>query len=241
MDSSRGRLRKQVVSSLVWVWWVTDLTMFEFESRTFRYFTFIFVSFGESCLLVSWCAGGMCDMVDSDEDHGRSRRPDAEDWGWLHRSGTLWSNDREVRWRRVRSAPYTWRRGVRVYWLSLKTKVDGLSVVWPQNQWDCLLVVWPQNHCDGLSVVWQSKPLERFLWFGLKTGGDGFSWFGLKTGGSGFWFGPQNRQLRFGDLSFKVTTTVFFCWDLKTKQTLVYRLRLKTDGGIRRRGTRIKM
>jgi hypothetical protein len=34
--------------------------------------------------------------------------------------------------------------------LSLKTKVDSLSVV-------C-----PQNHCD------------RFLWFGLKTGGDGF-------------------------------------------------------------------
>jgi hypothetical protein len=52
--------------------------------------------------------------------------------------------------------------------LSLKTKVDGLSVVWPQN------------HCDN------------FFWFGLKTGGDGFSglaskpvavvsWFSLKT------------------------------------------------------------
>jgi hypothetical protein len=52
--------------------------------------------------------------------------------------------------------------------LSLKTKVDGLSVVWPQNHWD------------------------GFLWFGLKTGGDGFSglaskplatvsWLSLKT------------------------------------------------------------
>jgi hypothetical protein len=48
------------------------------------------------------------------------------------------------------------------FWLSLKTKVDGLSVVWPQNHWD------------------------GFLWFGLKTGGDGFSRFGLKIGGSGF-------------------------------------------------------
>jgi hypothetical protein len=46
--------------------------------------------------------------------------------------------------------------------LSLKTKVDGLSVVWPQNHWD------------------------SFLWFGLKTGGDGFPGFGLKTGGDGF-------------------------------------------------------
>jgi hypothetical protein len=59
----------------------------------------------------------------------------------------------------VRSAPDTGRLGARVSWLSLKTKVDGL------------LVVWPQNHSDG------------FLQFGLKTGGDGFSRFGLKTGG----------------------------------------------------------
>jgi hypothetical protein len=32
----------------------------------------------ESRLLVSWCVGDMCDMVGSDEDHGRSRRPGAE-------------------------------------------------------------------------------------------------------------------------------------------------------------------
>jgi hypothetical protein len=54
------------------------------------------------------------------------------------------------------------RREARVSWLSLKTKVDGLSVVWPQNHWD------------------------SFLRFGLKTSGDGFSWFDLKTGGVGF-------------------------------------------------------
>jgi hypothetical protein len=46
--------------------------------------------------------------------------------------------------------------------LSLKTKVNDL--------W----VVWPQNHSDS------------FCRFGLKTGGDGFHWFGLKTGGNGF-------------------------------------------------------
>jgi hypothetical protein len=60
------------------------------------YFYFIFVSFRESCLLVSWCAGGRCDMACSDENHGRSRRPSTEDQGWLHRSGTRWPGDREV-------------------------------------------------------------------------------------------------------------------------------------------------
>jgi hypothetical protein len=55
-----------------------------------------------------------------------------------------------------------WRQGARVSYLSLKTKVNGLSVVWPQNHWD------------------------GFLLFGLKTVGAGFSRFGLKTGGSGF-------------------------------------------------------
>jgi hypothetical protein len=34
-------------------------------------------------LLVLWCAGDRCDMVGSDEDCGKSRRPSAEDRGWL--------------------------------------------------------------------------------------------------------------------------------------------------------------
>jgi hypothetical protein len=42
--------------------------------------------------------------------------------------------------------------------LSLKTKVDGLSVVWPQNHW------------DGFSSVWASKPMAMVCeWFDLKT------------------------------------------------------------------------
>jgi hypothetical protein len=47
----------------------------------FSCFIFIFVSCGESRLLVSWCAGGRYGMAGSDDDRGRSRRPDAEDWG----------------------------------------------------------------------------------------------------------------------------------------------------------------
>jgi hypothetical protein len=59
--------------------------------------------------------------------------------------------------------------------LSLKTKVDGLSVIWPQNHW------------DDFSSVWASKPMVTVCeWFGLKTCYDDFRWFGLKTSGDGF-------------------------------------------------------
>jgi hypothetical protein len=88
------------------------MVRFEFKSGIVSfYFSFIFVSFGESHLLVSWCAGGRCDMACNDEDHGRSRRPGAEGRGWSHRSGTQWPSDREVGWHRVRSVPCTWRQG----------------------------------------------------------------------------------------------------------------------------------
>jgi hypothetical protein len=100
---------------------------FEFESEIVLFcFSFILVSFEESRLLVSWCAGGRCGMACSDEEHGRSRRPGVEDRGWSHRSITQWPGSREVGWRRVRSAPDTWRLGARVSWLNLKTKVNGL-------------------------------------------------------------------------------------------------------------------
>jgi hypothetical protein len=60
--------------------------------------------------------------------------------------------------RRVRSASCTWRRGAWVSWLSLKTKVNGLSVVWLQNHWNCF------------SSVLASKPMATVCkWFDLKT------------------------------------------------------------------------
>jgi hypothetical protein len=63
--------------------------MFEFESGTILFcVSFIFVLFGESRLLVSWCAYGRCGIACSDEDHDRSRKSGAEDRGWSHRSGT---------------------------------------------------------------------------------------------------------------------------------------------------------
>jgi hypothetical protein len=84
------------------------LARIEFESGTVSFcFYFTFVSFRESCLLVSWCAGDRCGMTCSDEDRSRSRIPSAEDRGWSHRSGTRWPGGREVGWRGVRSAPGT--------------------------------------------------------------------------------------------------------------------------------------
>jgi hypothetical protein len=71
--------------------------MFEFKSElVLFYFSFIFVLFGESRLLVSWYAGDRCGMACSDEDRGRSKRPGVEDRGWSHRSSTRWSDDQEV-------------------------------------------------------------------------------------------------------------------------------------------------
>jgi hypothetical protein len=86
------------------------LARFEFKSRIVLFFlSFTFVSFGESRLLVSWCAGDRYGMACSDEDRDRSRRPDAEDRRWSHRSDTRWLDGRDVGWHRVRSAPGTWK------------------------------------------------------------------------------------------------------------------------------------
>jgi hypothetical protein len=88
--------------------------------------------------------------------------------------------------------------------LSLKTKVDGLLVVWPQNHWD------------------------GFLQFGLKTGGDGFLWFGLKTGGNGFLVEHQNQGGGgFPGLGLKTSSYCLMIWALKSPR-LFLGLDLKT-------------
>jgi hypothetical protein len=132
-------------------------------------------------------------MAGNNEDHGRSRRPSTEDRGWSHRLGIRWPDDREVRWRCVWSAPCTWRWGARVSWLSLKTKIDSLSVIWRQNHWD------------------------GYLRFGLKIGGDGFLRFRPQSRWWRFlsvW--PQNRWLEFSGLSLKIDSYGLMIWASKS-------------------------
>jgi hypothetical protein len=107
----------------------------------------------------------------------------------------------------MRSSPCTWRRGARVSWLSLETKVNGLSAVWPQNYWD------------------------NFLWFGLKTGGVDFLLFGIKTGGNGFlWFCLKTGDDDFLRFGLKTGGDGFLRFGLKTGGDGFSRFIFKTGG-----------
>jgi hypothetical protein len=79
MYSSRGRLRNQVIISLFDC--DESLTCYGLNSnlRHFGGFYLYLGTCGESRLLVLWCVGDRCDMVGSDKNHDRSRRPGAED------------------------------------------------------------------------------------------------------------------------------------------------------------------
>jgi hypothetical protein len=69
--------------------------------------------------------------------------------------------------------------------LSLKTKLDGLSVVWPQNHWDGFLRFGLKTGGDDFSGL-ASKPVATVSWLSIKNqGGGGFPDLGLKTGSYG--------------------------------------------------------
>jgi hypothetical protein len=114
--------------------WETDLSWFEFKSVRFRWFypTFYLVWRIVFAYLV------VCRWQVLHGGQWRGSWREYETWcrgpGMVkHRSDTRWSDDQEVGWRYVRSPPYTKRRWAQVSWLSLKSKVDGLSMIWPQN------------------------------------------------------------------------------------------------------------
>jgi hypothetical protein len=148
---------------------------FEFEFGIVLFcFSFIFVSFGESRLLVSWCAGGRCGMTCSDEDHGRSRR-------LVQRTG-----DGRTCWDSVTGRSRGWVVPCAVCIVHVETRsvgflvepqkkgqqsVSGLaskpvgrfSPVWPQNWWQRFLAVWSQNVLRQFSPVWPQNWWRRFL------------------------------------------------------------------------------
>jgi hypothetical protein len=92
-------------------------------------------------LLVTWCAGDRCDMMGSNEDHGMSRRPGAEDRRWssigrvlggrmVERSGDAMcglhriQGDEERGFLGLDSKP----RSTVCQWFVLKTSGSGFSV-----------------------------------------------------------------------------------------------------------------
>jgi hypothetical protein len=80
--------------------------------------------------------------------------------------------------------------------LSLKTKVNDL------------LVVWPQNHWDGFFDL-TSKPVATvFSGLASKLVATVSPNLASKPVARVSCFGPQNRQLRFGNLGLKITVMV---------------------------------
>jgi hypothetical protein len=129
----------------------------------------LYCSCGELRLLISWCVGDRHDMMGSDEDHGRNRRPGAEDWGWSSTGRVLGGWTVEMSGDTVcglhRAEGYEERE-----FLDLAS-----------NQGRRFLPVSPQNR-----------------------------WLQV------FWIGPQNWQLRFGDLTTK-SSRLFLGLCLKIK------------------------
>jgi hypothetical protein len=108
----------------------------------------------------------------------------------------------------VRSTLGTWRLGAWVSLLSLKTKVDGLRVVWPQNHSNgfhrltskpvvtvssgltskpamTVFAGLASKLVATVSPGLASKPVVSFLVEPQNQGGGGFPGLGLKTGSSG--------------------------------------------------------
>jgi hypothetical protein len=107
-------------------------------------------------------------------------------------SGTRWSDDWEVKWYCMRSTSCIRRCGAWVSWLSLKSKVDDLSViskplgqfllVYSQTRWLRFFGLDLKTGSSDL-VIWASKSLRQFLNLCLKTKRDSVCRLRHKTDG----------------------------------------------------------
>jgi hypothetical protein len=124
-------------------------------------------------------------MACSDEDHGKSMRPGAEDQVWSHRSSNRWPGGREVGWRRVQPAPGTRRQGARVSWLSLNTTwtiSSGLAskpaaTVFTGLASKPMVMIFSSlasKLVAAVSLGLASKPVVGFLVEPRNQGGEGF-------------------------------------------------------------------
>jgi hypothetical protein len=180
MDSSRGRLRNQV--SVPWfdcdeslTWWGLNLNL-----GWFGCFTFIHCSFGELCLLVSWCAGDRCSMVCSDEEHGGSRRR-CRGPGMVAQVGYSVA---ERSWGRMASCV--------VCTVHVETRSAGFLIE-SQNQGQRFVSGLASKPLGWFSPVWSQNWWRQFLLFDLKTGCGFLSWVSKPRWWRVSWFGPQNR------------------------------------------------
>jgi hypothetical protein len=162
VDKSSG----QSLGLIVMSYWLCEIWIWTRDS--FVYFTFIFVSFEESCLLVSWCAVAgaawhtvmrimveVGDLVQRTQDGhtcwvlgGRAIERSGGAVCSLHRARG--DNKREfLGWAsKPRSAIYHWF-GLKTIemvcqWFGLKI-IGTVFSVWSQNRWRRFLPVWPQN------------------------------------------------------------------------------------------------
>jgi hypothetical protein len=185
-------------------------------------------------LLVSWCAGDRCGMTCSDEDRGRSRRPDTEDQGWSHMSGTRWSDGRVApcvvcTWHvETRSAGFlveAQKQGQR-FMSGLTSKL--VAMVFTGLASKPVATVFFSLASKLVATVspdLTSKSVVSFLIEPQNQGSGGFPDLGLKIGSSGLviWTSKSPRQ--------------FLGLGLKIKHASVYRLCYKTNGGRSTRDT----
>jgi hypothetical protein len=124
--------------------------------------------FGETHLLVSWCVGGECDIASSDENHGRSNRLGAEDWGWSGTSRVLGGRTIERSDGAVCDLHRAQGEDERKF-LGLASKPRStISLGLASKPVATVLVVWHQNHSLGFPslglktssyglVIWPTK------------------------------------------------------------------------------------
>jgi hypothetical protein len=117
-----------------------------------------------------------------------------------HRSDTQWLNDREIGWRRARFIPCTRRLWTRVFWFSLKIKVDGFSRFG--------LKTGGYGSC-GLT----SKPLARVFLFVPQNRQMRFGDLGHKITATFFWFGHQNQVAMIYRLPHKTDRMMKTAWN----------------------------
>jgi hypothetical protein len=189
-----GIMRNQVVTFLVWLWWIIDLAIFEFESGIVSFcFSFIFASFGCTRIgdLMQRTRDGRTDRVLG----GRAIKRSGDIVCGLHHARG--DEKRWVVW------PQNHSDGFRRF--GLKTSGDGFSSVWASKPMVTVssgltskpaVTVFSSLASTPVAMVFSSlasklvvtispgltsKPVVIFLIEPQNQGGEGFPDLGLKT------------------------------------------------------------